>query len=200
LNYVIASCSERIAVTGHALMSFVAKNCERLELLKGAEVECASAVEMALISEGPDGGPVFRHPKAPFIQAQLIEISLVGGRLASFSTYQNGYTWGIAMDYRDAPSVDRLLESWVRGNTEPPIFRKVPDLDFPIGVIANVGVAFDDKKDITEIILTIGNHNVLMKAGEAHETSATEFLLYSQEESILLFQDPDDVKRVAFDR
>jgi len=179
-------------------MSFASDNLERLYQLNGKVIESAAIVEMAMIESGPNNQPVFRLPDLPFIQAHLIELSLSKGELVSFLTHQNDDTWGIALEYIEKSFAEEVVRR-LHTKEEASIFKIADDIEFPTGAIQNTEVKNDKKGDVTEIELTIGNHKILMKAGEVHETGGNNYRVTNSDESILLFLDSDDAKKVVFD-
>ena len=180
-------------------MSFAAENESKIGRLLGLEIGSATAIEMAIFKNGPKNEPVFRDPNAPFVQLHILELSLVDGRIARFANCQNDDTFGIAVDYSDNSIIDKQLSFLNRGAVENPIFRLAPDLDFPKGLIINVEIQTDQKSDVTEIVISVGNKNVLLKAGEAYETNERQYKLHSQDESILFFRSLADRQSVNFD-
>ncbi len=137
-------------------MSWVSETCKRITSLRGRRIEQAIVVEMALVQEGPDELPIFRHSAAPFIQAVKIELALDDGRFALFSNYQNE-EFPIAMDYAESSSME---PHWAEPtyNGEPSIYRFAPTPNFPLGLITAAEARLNNDGDISEVAITVENN------------------------------------------
>jgi hypothetical protein len=174
-------------------MSWVSENCERMKSIASARIRETVVIEMALFEGQRNHPPIFWHPGVPFIQAHLIDLCLEDGRISRFATYQNNATFGICMDFVMASTCEVSIDGWSPG------YRVAPDLNFPVGVISDVKIKLDEEGDITEITFEVGGQKLLMKAGEVCEHNGG-FSVASQDESILLFLNADDVRKVPFDQ
>jgi hypothetical protein len=174
-------------------MSWLPENCERMKSIANASIRETIVIEQALFEETKNRPPIFRHLGVPFIQAFLIDLCLEDGRIARFTIYQNDDTFGIRMDFAGASTCVVSMYGWSSG------YRIAPDSTFPAGVISDVTIKFDEQGNTTEITLVVSGQKLLMKAGEVYERKGG-FSVLSQDESILLFLNADDVHKVPFDQ
>ncbi len=179
-------------------MSWVTQNVEQITALAGETIVSIAAIEMSLTENENQDLQLFRHTNYPFIQMQFLEVLLENGHLGIFVPYQANDVFGICFKFVQSSWInDRVFpEVGIAGNTAQ-IFRPVPDISHIKGQVSNVIIQLDEYREITEITFTVGDHRVLLKAGEVyeHENGLT---VTSSDESILFFLNADDVHKVIF--
>lgn len=180
------------------MTDFISEQLEHFRSLRDTTVVQVSVTEMALIENTAEGMPIFRHEAAPFIQTVKIELVLSDGRFAIFDNHQNDYTFPIGINFAEESQTKKQWPAFTPDG-EPSIYRLAPDIDIPLDKIENVKVIIDDRGDIEEISLNIGDRTIVLKAGEVIEDWGDTFVVKRLGGSILLFTEPDDIRRVHFD-
>lgn len=170
---------------------WIEKQIAILKSYQGAYIERAIVNEMALF-EHEDGTPCFEHPECPFIQAHIVYLQLKDRETVKLQTYQNDCSWGIySTKLENKNELDRSQES-------SSFFRLSAFDDFPIGLIDSVSVAMNSENEIAELNLTIGGQQILLKSGEVYQEHDGGISVSSDDESVLVFLNPDDVNVVEF--
>jgi hypothetical protein len=174
-------------------MSEVSEIQDRASALRGARIEDAFIIEMALVERGHDGLPMFRHRLTPFIQAVRVELRLTDGRIANFGDYQtaNGEfplgVWFTSDISGDSGS----------GLLEHPIYRIAPQPHIPLGVIDDVGLELVDE-GVLQMNLWIDGVAIALRAGEVIEHSSEQFAICDLAGSTLVYLDATDVSHTRF--
>jgi hypothetical protein len=164
-----------------------------LHALQGRTIEQVIIWEMALLDAGHDGKPVFDHPACPFLQAWVLYLRLPPDDAVKILTYQNDDWFGLY-----AAPVSTEAELVPDESDADSIFRKRELLTFPQGEITAVSIHQNEAEDISEVTLVIGQHTVLLKAGEVDERWDGSIYVRRDDESVLIFLDPRDVERITF--
>jgi hypothetical protein len=155
-----------------------------LERLAGSAVVGWRGIEMAFF-EDRDGSPVFEDANAPFRQFSCLELNLGAQRNPVIGTYQDDNGWGLWLTDHKA--------SW---EGQDGIFRTVhPEL--PTGTISAVAIHIDERT-VAEVLIAIGDRQVLFVAGEAHENQSGGVDLHRFDESVLVFAHPADADRLVW--
>jgi len=174
-------------------MSWAREIQDQIRALRGARIEDASIVEMALIERGPDGLPIFRHRLAPFIQAVCVDLRLADSRVAQIHDYQtDDADFPLGIWFTDTSSDEysaRLLGH--------PIYRTALPPHIPRGEISDVQLALVDES-VLQITLRVGDAAIAIRAGEVIEHSDGYFATVDFSGSTLVFLDAADVDRTKF--
>lgn len=163
-----------------------------LDALIGQNVLSALIEEMALY--GRDDAPVFDDHRLPFVQSQLLDLSLSDGRTLRFLPVQNDIAWSIfALWSKSEDALQPITESSVA------IYRVRPMVEFPVGLVEEVDhVAGGDGYE--SVKLTIGGKIVLLYSGEVCENLDGSVTIHKHDESVLIFVDTEAFKRVVFEK
>lgn len=169
--------------------SWIVKQHELIQSLTGVRIEGVHWTEEALAwSEDKQTPVLFRHPNFPFIQSCDLRIKLSNGRVGHFDTYQDDDVFGLSFHYDDRPLEQEL----------PTSARKVTDQTFPLGLINCVEIEISKRGNIDELLLGIGERQILLKAGEVYEHDNRTFSVADEDAMVLVFPLPEDIAKVQF--
>jgi hypothetical protein len=172
-------------------MEWIQDQIRILKSYEGCNIEKVMIYEMALL-EGDEGRPIFEHPELPFIQAHVIYFFLNGSKVIKILTYQNDCEWGIY-----STDLENISELEVKKNDDA-FFRLSVCDEFPLGIINSVSSRLNDNGDISEVQLIVNSKEVLLKSGEVYENYDGTISTRSDDESVLVFLNSEDVSRVKF--
>ena len=170
---------------------------KKIEALANRSVLKTYWTEMALSESDNGKNHRFRHPDIPFVQACLIRLEFSDETVGEFVTYLSYDNFALTFRYCNKRLVWPELPLQTEEGDES-IFRAVPDITFPSGVISSASTKLDNRGDITEIYLEISGRKLLLKAGEVYECGHKSVIIHEQDESILTFLSADDVRKVRF--
>ncbi|AEV85366.1 hypothetical protein ACWT_4346 [Actinoplanes sp. SE50] len=135
-------------------------------------------VEMA-VREGGGAGPEFAGPDAPCLQLLTLSAQVLDGPALTVGTYQDDDVFGL------------LLTSPEDGaSSRNGIFRARSLPELPVGPVDEVTVHLDADV-LAEVVLRIGERNLLLIAGEAYENGDGDLSWHRLDESVLAFVDPE---------
>jgi hypothetical protein len=174
-------------------MSWVREVQDQMRALRGARIEDASILEMALVECGSDGLPIFRHRLAPFIQAVRVDLRLSDGRVVQFHEHQTeDADFPLGMWFADTSSEEvsaRLLQH--------PIYRIAPQPHIPRSEIRDAQLELV-RDEVLQITLRIGDASIALRAGEVIEHADGYFAVCDFGGSTLIYLDVADVARTQF--
>ncbi|MBL6988426.1 MAG: hypothetical protein ISR65_01535 [Bacteriovoracaceae bacterium] len=132
-----------------------------------------------------DEVPVYDHPSLSFQQIGWIVFEVQNKGLFRLTTSQNDSIFGLFLEsIEDEPEIE-LDEKIDLSNKLCGLVNKVK-----VNVIG---------EDIGEIHMTIGDKDILFVAGEV-ELGEDEIIIRSMDESILFFENPNDYKKLDFNK
>lgn len=166
---------------------WLAGQIAELKGLQGKLLKKVVIRDMAFI-EREDGIHFFRHPDCPFIQAQQIYIYLDNCEVQKIQATDEGC---IFLSKVDNDEHEQLEES---GS----IFRLYECKEFPIGKLDSVALKQNSELDISEVLIEIDSTPILLKSGEVYEENDGNVRVCSDDESVLVFLDPEDAKGINF--
>lgn len=172
-------------------MDWIQDQIKILKSYEGSNIGKVMIYEMAII-EDDEGAHIFKHPDFPFIQAHVIYLWLNGSKVIKIHTYQNDCEWGI---------YSTVLEDIHELNAEEErdsIFRLSVCDAFPLGLINSISTLLNEDGDISEVKLVINSSEILLKSGEVYENHNGTISTRSDDESVLVFLNPQDLSRVKF--
>ncbi len=173
------------------LNKWINTEIQKIQSYQGTLIQKAMVWEMAII-ETDDGNHQFEHPDCPFIQAQVLYLWCENIGIVKFTTYQNNCNWGIH---------SLILENTNELNYQPEcdsIYRMRSCNAFALGVLSDVSILQDDNDDVFEITLQIEGCKALLKTGEVVENHDGTIIIRDNDESVLLFLNAEDSKKVRF--
>ena len=155
--------------------------------LKGGEVTRVTGWREPLTwLDEDDTIPVYRHADLPFEHLAWMFIELKDSRTFRLSTCQNDSVWGLYLTSVDSDFDYKKDE-------------RVIDLSFQLkGLIDNIEITVDDE-DISVVKLFYNDRSVIFVAGEV-EPGYDEIIIRTMDESILFFNNPDDLAKLVLDR
>jgi hypothetical protein len=167
---------------------------DQIKILKsyeGSRVERAMIYEMAM-TDDESGAPIFRHPSFPFIQAYVVYLWLDNGKITKIHTYQNDCEWEL-----HSTTLENTWELNVKQEDDS-IFRLSECDDFPVGIIELVSIRLNEQGDISGVKFVIGGHEILLTSGEVYQNFNGSISVKNDDESVLVFLNPEDVAKVKF--
>jgi len=164
-----------------------------LKSYEGSNIEKVMIWEMAII-ESNEGKHLFEHPDCPFIQAQVIYLMMDDKRTIKIHTYQNNCDWGILSSVMEANL--ELNKSFGMDS----LYRISVCHEFPVGLINSISTFQNENGDISEVRLVINTNEILLKSGEVYENHDGSITIKSNDESVLVFLNPEDLRKVNFDK
>lgn len=155
---------------------------EAVKAMVGVTVSAWDGVEMALRDESPDG-PVFTDPDVRFLQLTWLRMT-AGSDEHLIGVYQDGGRFGLRL----TPDHRLRISDW------DGIFRW-RTLDLPTGRIDAVTV-LREEDTLARIVLGLDGRELLLVAGEVHETRSGALEVDRLDESVLVFVNPADADLV----
>lgn len=153
-----------------------------LEALVGVTVTSWDGVEMALRDDSGDG-PQFTDPQVRFLQLAWLRLRS-GPKEQTIGVYQDDDCFGLCIEATGSPSPHDCygIMRWRA-------------LDLPLGRIEGVKINLDEGT-LARITLTIDGRDLLLVAGEVHETLDGRLEVHRLDESVLVFRDPVEAEKV----
>lgn len=151
-----------------------------LQTLSNQVISGWYGVEMAIRDEGPDGEPVFADEDAPLLQLMYVDLQLNDERLARLTTRQSDDAFGLILR-------SGCAEEEAAGHEG--IFRHRGLSELPVGEVSSVHVTSSENGDVVEVALVVGGHELVLIAGEVHETMTGSLHFHRFDESVLVFAD-----------
>lgn len=173
------------------MKDWINNEIKQIKSYQGSVIQKVMVFEMAII-ETDDGCHLFDHPDCPFIQALSLYVWCENIGIVKFTTYQNDCDSGIYSS--TLTDMDELIYE----PETPSIYRMRPCHAFPLGKLESIEVSQNEYGDIAEIILRIEKHDVLLKSGEVEQRHDGSIIVRDNDESVLVFMNPDDIDRVTF--
>ncbi len=167
----------------------------KFKSLENRVIQKVFIFDMAFMEDEINFNHKFNHPDCPFIQVQALYFILDNNKTIKFITYQNDLSdcmWGIVVE-----NVSSLKELEY-GVNKKSIYRMYESKDFPLGIINKIRVEQSSDGVINEVAITINNGNILLITGEVYEENDGSVKIVRDDESILLFLEPDDINRTMF--
>jgi hypothetical protein len=159
-------------------MDWIQQRKNEIKSLRGKIVKSFLGVEMALRE---DDSPQFEDPHVPCKQFSLLYIYFEDGEVLKLLNYQHDDVFGFYLTSIE-PDEPGMVDGIYRLN-------KLSELQ--CGRIDRVETRLGSEDDIWQIQLEIKGQKILFVAGEIYERDDVSFDIVMEDESILLFIDPD---------
>lgn len=172
-------------------MDWVQDQIKILKSYEGSHIEKVMICEMAIL-EDDEGDHIFEHPGCPFIQAQVIYLWLNSNNVIKIHTYQNDCVFGIC-----STTLENISELNVIREDDS-IFRFSVCDAFPLGIISSVSALLNEYGDISEVKLVVNSNEILLKSGEVEEKYDGTMSIISDDGSVLVFLNPEELSEVKF--
>jgi hypothetical protein len=161
------------------------------EGLRGQCIRDWVGIEMAL-RENVGGRPVFQIDTVPFVQMRELTLCLDDGPF-TIETWQHDDGFALC-SRRSAPRLS-WLEEMQREFGEACIYRRTELGGMPTRTVSRVELLPRALGNIDAILLAFdGGREVLLVAGEAHETMDGGLRFARADESVLVFRNPADAE------
>jgi hypothetical protein len=166
---------------------FVDNQLRSFRSLQSTQIDSWAGLEYAIWVEGPDGHPVFRRPDISCLQFDWLVIRSTGRPPQKIGTYQNDTDWGLRID----PWTGQVP-------TSEGICRWLDPVDLPVGAVESLEIHVSEQGDVAELLMSVGGSPLPLMAAEMSETSTTTIRYVSDDESVLVFTDPQAADRLKW--
>ena len=165
--------------------AWLAHQQRSFESLAGNVVSGWRGVEMAL-REITGTEPQFSDPSCPFLQLLWLEVTIGRADYRTIDTYQDDTYFGLRL----ATERQRSDHQW------DGIYRQLP-LDLPTGLVRDVKVHLE-QGTLAEVLISFEERTLLLVAGEAYESPEGHLDLHRFDESVLVFENPNDAQMLPW--
>lgn len=169
---------------------FLEQQIARFKALKNQQLKKVTIVEFPIFVGNDNEQSFYEHPLCPFIQSIFIFLK-TKDNLYMISNYQNDCIFGIC--------IETTTPEELKLRTEKQEKTSYPK-NFPLGKITDIAINLSKSNDILEILLEIEEKNILLKAGEVEEGWENTFAVNPDNNAILIFTEPEDIKQVKWSR